>query len=551
MQANTAEFEVALVELRRKWHAAQDEGTDYSIEIPETTLKESFNKVVEQNPDKPYVIHKDLVYTYAECNTMARKIANGLRKLGCEKGDRVVVYLSNGVNFVVAIQACFKLGLIAVNSNPFDLEYEAELRFNDCGAKVAFIDELSAEAVCAAAKGAPSIEYLVDCSVPEGIETNATSHKVVKLSELLANNDDIEPKADLNPDEIQVLQYTGGTTGVIKGCCVSHRNYLYHAYCADQYYSPVVSAGEWSVSLGLPLSHAYAFTSTITASVMNAGTIIFADSDRPTIDEALCNIEKYKATVWPTVPAILYMALSQPDLLTKYDLSSLKCIFSGSAPLPVSIIEAFERVTGARISEGYGLTEAVTTLTLSPFGVFRPGKVGIPFAHIDVLIVDMETGLKVLPANERGEIIARGPQITKGYWNKPEETAASYHGEWLYTGDIGFFDEEGILSITGRIKDMIIVSGFNVYPTEIDELLSAHPDILESTTIGIPHEKKGEVPKSFVVKRSGAALTEEDIQAFLHEKLLGYKVPQVVQFLEVLPRTKTAKVDKIKLQEIQ
>lgn len=548
MHANEAGFEFALAELKKKWRVLQDDKSNYSVEVPEKSLKACFNKIADKNPDKAYVIHKDVIHTYAACNQKARRIANGLSSLGCVKGDRVALYLCNGINFVLATQACFKLGLIVVNANPSDLEYEVKLRLQDSGATLAFVDEASAAEVCSAVRDMTGFNYLIDCSDPMPLARDAGDCDIISFLDLLANSDDTEPDVELHPDEVQVLQYTGGTTGGSKGCCVTHRNYLYNAYGALEYYGTVVAGDEWIVSLGLPMSHAYGFTITVISSLVNGGTMVLASSMRPSVDEVLSNVEKYKATAWPVVPAILYSAISEPGLLEKYDLSSLKCVTSGAAPLPVAIIKEFESITGSRISEGYGLSETVRTLTAMPFKISRPGKVGIPFPNMELLIVDVETGCKVLPVNEPGEIIARGAQVTKGYWNKPEETKATYRGEWLYTGDIGYLDEEGILTISGRIKDLILVSGFNVYPKEIDELLSTYPDVLESATIGIADERRGEAPKSFIVKRAGSTPQESDIEAFLRSKLVGYKIPKVIQFVDAIPKTKANKVDKAQLK---
>jgi long-chain acyl-CoA synthetase len=539
-----------LLGLREKWQKLQDKGSNYSVEIPERTLRECFNEAVERHPDNPYVIYHGKVYTYDECNRASRKMANGLIELGLTKGDRIAFYLANGINFVLACQACFKLGVIIVNANPLDSIREIEARLLDSGAKAAFIDEVSSKAVSIAACNTEGFEVLINCSESPGDRIMAEGISIVDLARLLRENNDTEPKVELHPDEIQVLQYTGGTTGVSKGCCVTHRNYLYNAYGAVEYYSPVVKVDEWSTALGLPMSHAYGFTTAIINNLVAGGSMILADSIRPSLEDILRNIEEYKASIWPAVPVMINTSIHQPDLLAKYDLSSLKCISSGAAPLTLSDIKEFEGITGARLSEGYGLAEAVRTVTSVPFGTYRPGKVGIPFPHMDVLVVDIETGTTVMPTNEYGEIIARSPQITQGYWKKPEETELAFRGGWLYTGDIGYFDEEGMLAIVGRSKEVILVSGFNVYPKEIDELLGAHPEIVESATIGIPDEKRGEVPKSFVVLKRATKLSEGDIQEFLRNELTGYKVPRVIQFVDAIPKTKANKTDKAKLKQM-
>lgn len=543
-------FDGSLKILREKWTALQDPGVCYDFPIPDLTLDDCFRRWVELQPSRIYVYDQDgSEYTYELTNTMACQLAGGLKSLGAEKGDRIILYLKNGIDFVVAVHACFKLGLIVVNANPLDAPKEMIYKINDSGARIGFYDDSSREALDAAlSSGQCELDYLIDCDNRCESRLHAgVVNEVFWQAQLIQHRSFGDPITILSPDETIVLQYTGGTTGISKGCRVTHRNYLAKAMGAAEFYKPAIGDSEWRIVLSIPLSHAYGFTQVITGHLVTGGSMILLKC-KPSLEDMLAAIQKYRPTVWPVVPVILNTLADRTDLIEKYDLSSLKSIVCGASPLYPSTIEAVEAATGAKITEGYGLTEVVSTVTGVPFGIHKPGSVGIPFPNIDVLVVDKETGEHPLPLGDHGEMIVRSIQNTPGYWNKPEETAATIRDGWLYTGDIGYFDERGLLYVGGRIKDLIIVSGFNVYPMEIDEEIQALPDVVEVCTIGVPDKMRGEVPKSYIVLKQGSTLTFDEIRDYLQDKLVRYKIPHQCEFVDEIPKTKNNKPDKTKLR---
>ncbi len=544
-------FEFALAANKRIWEKSYAKGVNYNFPIPDWTLKACFNYWAETQGNKPYIIYKDKTYTYEECNSKARKIANGLRKMGCNKGDRVAMFLHNSPELVEITQACFKLGIIVVCGNPLDTTYEIQDKITDCGARVVAINDISSPAVLEAlgdAKYRP--EVIIGCG-DEQIDWNYFSKvkKVLSLKSLLEENDDTEPQADLHSDDIQVLQYTGGTTGKSSGCCHTNRGYVANALGARQLYSEVLDPDNSSTLIGLPMSHIAGFTTGITANMVTGGSMILMDSVRPSINEVLDKIEKYKPTIWPAVPVMLNRYVNDPSL-HHYDISSLKIIVCGAAPLPLETIEKFKELSDVKITEGYGLTEALRSVTLTPFLKWKQGKTGIPYPNVDILIVDPDDENEVLPIGQEGEIIVRSRSVMKGYWRDNELTVNQIKKGWLYTGDIGVLDEDGYLEIKDRKKDVIIVSGFNVYPREIDEVIIGHPQIVDSCTVGIPDLDKGQISKSYIVKIAGSDLSEEVVVEYCKKHLARYKVPKEIEFVDFIPVTKNNKPDRNKLREL-
>jgi Acyl-CoA synthetases (AMP-forming)/AMP-acid ligases II len=539
-------FEAALSKHKTKWRKIQDKEVSYSFPVPDITLKEVFNELADRHPDKTFIYYRNRAYTYGECNLWARKIANGLRRIGCKKGDRVNTYIKNSPEFVCITLACFKLGLILVNSNPLDVANEIENKIQDCAAKVVIADENGYLALCKALrkmKRGPKYLILI------GKETSVIhdiSQRVETLESISVYGNE-EPAAEINPNDIAVLQYTGGTTGVIKGCCQTNRAYIARAMAAEEYFKPVFSDEDvenFSVIIGLPFSHAYGFAQGIIVNMAFGGNMILTDTIKPQLKEILEKIQLYKAKLWPAIPLWMKLLTSDEDMQS-YDLSSLKAISCGAASLPLAVLNKVEAVTGLVINEGYGMTETVNTITHNSFGFRKPGTVGVPYPNIDYLIVDQEDGDKIVADGVPGEIIARGVCVIKEYWQRPEETEYALRNGWLYTGDIGMIDEEGYLVILDRKKDLIIVSGFNVFPREIDDVVITHPAVADSCTVGVADPRKGEVPKTYVVLKHGCHnISEDEIIKYCNERLTRYKVPKSVEFIDIIPKTKNNKPDR-------
>jgi long-chain acyl-CoA synthetase len=347
-------------------------------------------------------------------------------------------------------------------------------------------------------------------------------------------------------DDTAVLMYTGGTTGLSKGAQLTHKNIFINAYQTNVWAS--TAEAKDSTLTTVPLFHSLGMTMCMNASVLGAGTMILVADPRD-LDDILKNIDKHRPTFYPGVPA-MYVAINNHPQVNKYDLSSLRACSSGAAPLPVEVQQRFQELTGAHLVEGYGLSEASPVTHGNPaFGQDRIGTIGVPWPDTEVKIVDAETGERVLGVDEVGELCIRGPQVMKGYWNMPTETANTLRPDpeggdpWLHTGDMSVMDENGYFKIVDRKKDMILgAGGYNIYPREIEDVLYEYPKVLEAAAAGIPVEGKGERVKIYVVLKPGQTATEDEILAFCKENLAPYKVPRFVEFRDELPKTLVGKV---------
>ena len=347
------------------------------------------------------------------------------------------------------------------------------------------------------------------------------------------------PSVEVNPDEVALLQYTGGTTGFSKGAMLTHRNLVADVLQCVSWNQDAVRGQERMLAV-LPFFHVYGMTVAMNEAIELAATIILLP--RFNVDDALEAINLYQPTRFPGVPT-MYMAIMNHPQVNKYNISSIRVCSSGSAPMPIEAQKRFEELTGAKISEGYGLTEASPVTHANPFlGKRKIGSIGLPRPDVDAKIVDLETGEKDLPPGEEGELCIRGPQVMKGYWNRPEETSKALRNGWLYTGDIGRMDEEGYFYIVDRKKDMIICSGYNVYPREIEEVLYQHPKIQEACIVGVPDPYRGETVKAFVVLKEKEQATAEEIIEFCQKNMAKYKVPTSVEFRQELPKSHVGKV---------
>ena len=353
-------------------------------------------------------------------------------------------------------------------------------------------------------------------------------------------------RAQVSLDDLGVLQYTGGTTGVSKGAMLTHGNLAWNVAQTKEWFT-VFEEGREVMLTALPLFHVFGLTVAMNWPLAFAATLVLVPDPRD-VTKIVEVIEKHRITVVPAVPAI-FNAINHFKGIEERDLTSVKACFSGSAPLAVDVLERFESLTGARILEGFGLTETSPVTHVNPLGGERKvGSIGLPISNTDCRIVDVDSG-DDLPTGEAGELLIRGPQVMSGYLNRPDETANALDDGWFATGDLATVDEDGYFRIVGRKKDMIIAGGYNIYPDEIDDVLMAHPDVLEAATIGVPHEKRGENVKSFVVAREGTSPTAETIEEWCRERLAAYKVPREFEFIDELPRSTVMKVLRRELRE--
>lgn len=545
-----SDYERHLTEKRELWRKFFDAGVPFSIDYPEHPLKYYFRKWADRHPDKPYIIFNGRTITYRESNLSACRLANAMLRMGCEKGDRINVYLPNTPEYVITFQACFKIGAIIVNSNYMDTPREITATLNDTHARlVIFPDTQADKFIPLVESGNTRVKNMIVVPTSPGGMDIRKNKNLYYWSEIVNKEQDQEPDIEVHPLDIQVLQYTGGTTGVMKGCCHTNAGLLSHVFANAAWFTPAVSPEETRVLIGLPLSHGYAVNFGINLTLAGGGTIILVE--KPTVANFIDAIRLYQPNVLPLVPALINGILHAPHI-NPDDFQCLRLIGCGASPLAQQTMLDFEKLTGAYITEAYGMSETINVISANPLkGIRKIGSVGIPYPDTDVLIVDLENGTQVLSAGERGEIIVRGPQVIKQYWRNSAETAHALRDGWLFTGDIGYMDEDGYLFIVDRKKDMIISSGFNVYPREIEEVLFQNPKINEACAIGISSDKKrGEGIKVFIVLNPHMEMTAQEVKNYCRQYLSPYKIPETVEFVDVIPKTKANKPDRKILKSI-
>ena len=535
---------------------------NYPKEIPHTIsfdmkpLHVYLQDAALQYPEKKalHFLGKDI--TYAELDRKVRQFANYLQSLGLEKGDRVAIMLPNCPQGVIGYYGTLLAGGVVVQTNPLYTERELEYQLHDSGAKFILCLDIVFPKVSNVQSRA-NVEHVIVTRIADYLpfpknllypfvqkkQTNLVVH--VKESENIHVWKSIERAEDTavdvpcDPEEdLALLQYTGGTTGFPKGVMLTHKNLVSNTRMG-MHWLYNCRAGEEVILGVLPFFHVYGMTAVMNLSIMEAYKMVLIPKfDIKMVLEA---IKKHRVTLFPGAPTIYIALLNYPEL-HKYDVSSISACISGSAALPVEVQEQFESVTGGKLVEGYGLTESSPVTHGNFLWTKRvPGSIGVPWPSTDARIISLETG-EPLPVGEVGEIVVKGPQIMKGYWNKPEETAAVLKDGWLYTGDVGYMDENGFFYVKDRKKDMIVASGFNVYPREVEEVLYENEKVQEVVVLGVPDPYRGETVKAFVVVKDGATCSEEELNAFARKYLAAYKVPKVYEFRKELPKTTVGKI---------
>ncbi|MDO4539671.1 MAG: long-chain fatty acid--CoA ligase, partial [Syntrophomonadaceae bacterium] len=545
--------ETALEEWKPSWQALYDEGVPYNLPYPDKPAKYWFNYWAEQHPDKPYILMGDLEFSYATTNMLARRLANALLNLGVKKGDRVAIMAPNVPQYVFSLQALNKIGAIEVPTNPLYTVNELTAQFNDSGTETVIVMAMFADKAIEILKNpATPVKRVIAFQIASGPVELEQVDGLYDFNEIAMAAADTEPDIEVQVSDIARLQYTGGTTGIPKGCMLTNGNLLAQAAMTATWATggfKLVARHDVRTLCAIPLNHIFGFNANVNVNYYCGGSVVLVPV--PTPDALLDAITRHSPNIFATVPAMI-IGLNHHPKIAESDISSLKGIFSGSSPLAVEVINEFERLTGGRIIEGYGMSETVNILTVNPvFTKRKIGSVGLAFPDTDLMVVDIENGTEVVPRGELGELIARGPQIMSGYWENKEVTDIAIRGGWLYTGDVVRMDEEGFIFIVDRKKDMILCSGFNVYPRDIDEVVYEMPQIMEACAIGVPHEKRGETVKVFAVLKEGAQLTKEELIEYCRTKLAPYKVPTEVEFIAELPRTSVGKPDRKAMREIE
>jgi len=534
------------------------------IDYPQIAMPAVLEETARKHPDHTALIFKDAKLTFREYNEAVDRFAAALQGLGVKKGDRVAVHLPNCPQFPIAYYAVLRVGGIVVPCNPIYTAREMRHQVKDSGAEI--IVTLSAMyPIVKQIRADTELRHVVVAKIKTYfppilkllftlLMEKKTGHKVdisgeantYWFTDLLAKGPAKPRPVEIAWDDTAVLMYTGGTTGVSKGAQLTHKNIVVNA-CQCKVWVDAEEAQGVTMT-ALPLYHSYAMTTCMNLGALVASTLILIPDPRD-LEDVLKNITKHKPIHYPGVPA-MYVAINNHPELSKYDVTSLEACISGAAPLPVEVQQHFQGLTGARLVEGYGLSEASPVTHGNPvFGDNRIGTIGVPYPDTEVKIVDAETGEKVLGAGEVGELCLRGPQVMKGYWNMPTETANTLRpgpeggDPWLHTGDLAVMDEDGYFKIVDRKKDMILgAGGYNIYPREIEDVLYEHPKVLEAAAAGVPVEGKGERVKIYVVLKEGETATGEEFIAFCRENLAPYKVPKFVEFRDELPKTIVGKV---------
>lgn len=534
------------------------------IDYPEVTLPEAFEETARKNPDFPALIYKGTIITYKEEMEAINRFAAALQELGVKKGDRVAVHLLNCPQFNIAYAATLKIGGIVVPCNPIYTAREMTHQLNDSGAEV-IITLSGMYPLIKQIRNETKLRHVIVANLktyfPPILRILFTLFMEKKMgqkvdisgdentywfTDVLKKGPAMPEPVEVTWDDTAVLMYTGGTTGISKGAQLTHKNIFVNAYQVLVWVDGL--EGGNTVLTSLPLYHSYAMTCCMNPGSITPGTTILVPDPRD-IDDVLKTIDKHKPDLYPGVPAMYVAILNHPDV-HKYDLSSLKACNSGAAPLPVEVQEKFTEITGAKLVEGYGLSEASPVTHANPiWGEFRIGTIGLPYPDTEIKIVDVDTGEKTLGVGEVGELCIRGPQVMKGYWNMPTETANTLRtgpegGEpWLHTGDIAVMDEDGYFQIVDRKKDMILgAGGYNIYPREIEDVLYEHPKVMEAAAAGIVVPDKGERVKAYIVLKEGMSATEEELIDFCRENMAPYKVPKFIEFREELPKTLVGKI---------
>ena len=551
---------------QRVWHAFYDEGTPTTFPFVERTLPEALDRAAANRGDSTALLFINRRMTYRELKDQVDRLATALARLGVVKGTRVAIQLPNLPQTVIAYYAALRVGAHVVMTNPLYVGREIEYQWFDANCEVAILADFIWEHRVKPIRDQLPIRHYIVASIPEyiGFPLNLLAPLKLKrmkppsyarvtpgpgvhrFKALIDGTPARPPHVEIGFDDVAALQYTGGTTGVSKAAVLSHRNLSVNAQGVLAWLHIPDFADE-VVLAALPFFHVFGMTASMNFPVYAACAMVLLPNPRdiPAIVKA---VTKHRVSLFMGLPAF-FNAINNYPGIDRIDISCVKSCFSGSAPLPIDVLEKFERLTGARIVEGFGLTETSPITHANPMSRRKVGSVGVPFFETDSRIVDLETGTRELPPGQEGELVIKGPQVMNEYWNKPEETALALRDGWLYTGDIARTDEEGYFYIVGRKKDMIIVSGYNVYPDEVDGVLAAHPAVLEAATIGVPDQKRGESVKSFVVLRPGMIATVEEIVAYCRDSLAAYKVPRALEFRTELPKSPVLKILRRELRQ--
>ncbi len=527
-----------------------------TIDYPEVPIFSMLDESAEKHPEAIAIIFQDKKITYRELKDQIDRFATALQKMGVEREDKVALFLPNIPQFVISYYGALKAGAIVTAISPLYKEREVEHQINDSGAETLVVLDLLYPAV-EKVKGETGLKRIIVTGFGEYLPSikrilgsllgKIPTHKVDMeegmhlFQDMLKEYPPTPAPVEVDPkDDLALLQYTGGTTGLPKGAMLTHYNLVSNAYMCNAWLN--AQEGEEVQVNVLPLYHIYGMTVTMNNAIASAGAMILI----PRFDakEVLSSIQKYKASVFGGVPTLYAALINHPDI-SSYDLSSIKFCISGASPLPPEVQKKFMKLTGGVLVEGYGLTEASPVTHANPLDAtletVKIGSIGLTWPDTEAKIMHEASGVE-LPVDMVGELAIRGPQVMKGYWNDPEETAAVLKDGWLYTGDYAKRDEDGYFFIVDRKKDLIKYKGYSVFPREVEDVIYEHPAVKVAAVVGVPDEESGEMPKAFIVLKEGVEVTEDEMIEFVRERVAPYKRIRAAEFRDELPMTLVGKV---------
>jgi long-chain acyl-CoA synthetase len=552
------------VHMSKPWLAHYEAGVPTTLPYPAVPLHGLLEQTAARYPERAATIFFGAKLTYRALDEAANRFAHALLHFGVQKGERVALVLPNCPQFLIAFYGALKAGAIVTAVNPLYTPRELAYQLNDAAVKT-LVTLSKFYPVVEAVHDHTPLQRVIVTNIKEYFPTalkvlftvlkeRQEGHRVTfnrslptyRWQDVLAAQAMTTPPGiTVDPDDIALLQYTGGTTGSPKGAILHHGGVVAStrqilAWLAD------FQEGAETMLVVLPLFHVFGMGACMSVMVHGAGTMVLLPQFKT--HDVLRAISKYRATLFPGVPS-MYVALNNTPEIARADLSSLRHCFSGAAPLPRDVQERFEAHTGARLVEGYGMTEVNACIATPLRGKRKQGSIGVPLPDVDAKIVDVETGTKTLTPGEVGELVVQGPQQMQGYWQNAAETAQALRDGWMYTGDIARMDDEGFFYLVDRKKEMILSAGFNVYPRDVEEVLYMHPKVREAAAIGVPDAFLGEAVKAFVVQRDGMSVTADEIIEFCRQHLTSYKVPRAVELRDSLPKTLIGKVLRRALRE--
>ena len=533
-----------MVDKSKPWFNAWPADVPKNIKYPAVPLHGILQKTAENYPANVAIAYDGKEITYAQLDSLSNQFAHALIKLGVKKGDKIAIFLPNIPQFIIAYFGILKAGAVATAISP--LHREREVEYQLCDSKAGTIIALdSLYAIVDNVWAKTKLKNMIVTSLDEQASKKASissKPNVWTFPQLIKEAPETPLKIEINPyEDLAVLQYTGGTTGTAKGAMLTHTNLISNAIMFAAWIKGKVAQETFLTAL--PLFHIYGMTTSMTVPISLAAKMVLMPKFEPA--KALEAIQRQRVTVFCGVPTMYSVLLANPEL-GKYDLTSIRVCISGASPLPPQVQKKFMQITGGFLAEGYGLTEASPVTHCNPVDrtmkTVKVGSIGLPLPDTETKIVDLVTGEKTLSQGETGELAVKGPQVMKGYWRKPDETALVLHDGWLLTGDIARMDEDGYFYITDRKKDLIKYKDYSVYPREIEDVLYEHLAVKLCAVVGKPDPVAGEVPKAFIALKEGTVASAEEIMAFVNGKVAPYKAIREVEFRKELPISSAGKV---------